>query len=153
MQGRTHDERRASALDVLDGFMAGAHDAERSALAMQRRQGALGSFAVDVVMGDVWARPQFSRRDRSLVVISVLAALGSDEELSLHTNVGLNHGLTRVEIEEILLHIAVYAGFPMAMKASRVVDDRFREIDGVDRLGERAPSAFRDDVDRWTLEP
>jgi len=147
MEEQTHTERRVSALEVLHGFMAGEHDPERSALAMQRRHGALGSFAIDVVMGDVWARPQFSRRDRSLIVISVLAAIGSDEELSLHTNVGLNHGLTRTEIEEILLHVAVYAGFPMAMKASRVVDDRFCQIDGVDRLHERAPSAFRDDAD------
>jgi 4-carboxymuconolactone decarboxylase len=148
MEEQTHTERRVSALEVLHGFMAGEHDPERSALAMQRRHGALGSFAIDVVMGDVWARPQFSRRDRSLIVISVLAAIGSDEELSLHTNVGLNHGLTRTEIEEILLHVAVYAGFPMAMKASRVVDDRFCQIDGVDRLHERAPSAFRDDAER-----
>ncbi len=148
MEPRTHEQRRAAALEVLDGFTAGAHDSERTALAMQRRQGALGSFAVDVVMGDVWARPQLSRRDRSLIVISVLAALGSDEELSLHIDVGLNHGLTRVEIEEILLHIAVYAGFPMAMKASRIVDDRFRQRDGVERLPERQPSRFQDDMAR-----
>ena len=146
MEEQTHTERRVSALEVLHGFMAGEHDPERSALAMQRRHGALGSFAIDVVMGDVWARPQFSRRDRSLIVISVLAAIGSDEELSLHTNVGLNHGLTRTEIEEILLHVAVYAGFPMAMKASRVVDDRFsaRSMGSTDSMNV-PPSAFRDD--------
>lgn len=148
MNKRTHAERRVSALEVLDGFMAGAYDAERSALAMQRRQGALGSFAIDIVMGDVWSRPQFSRRDRSLIVISVLAAIGSDDELSLHTQVGLNHGMTRTEIEEILLHVAAYAGFPMAMKASRVIDDRLCQIDQVDRLPERSPSAFRDDHER-----
>lgn len=148
MEARTHDERRAAALEVLDGFTGGAHDAERGALAMQRRHGALGSFAVDVVMGDIWARPQLSRRDRSLIVISVLAALGSEEELSLHTDVGLNHGLTHIEIEEILLHVAVYAGFPMAMQASRHVDERFRVRDGVDRLAERPPSALQSDLAR-----
>jgi len=148
MEARTHAQRRAAALEVFDGFTAGAHDAERSALAMQRRHGALGSFAVDVVMGDVWARPELSRRDRSLIVISVLAAIGSEEELSLHTEVGLNHGLTRIEIEEILLHIAVYAGYPMAMQASRKVDERFRILDGVDRLAERRPGAFQDDRQR-----
>lgn len=148
MEARTHEQRRAAALEVFDGFLAGAHDAERAALALQRSQGALGSFAIDVVMGDVWARPQLNRRDRSLIVISVLAALGSTEELSLHTGVGLNHGLTRIEIEEILLHIAVYAGFPMAMQASREVDDRFRTLDEVDRLPERSPSKFQGDEQR-----
>jgi len=51
-------------------------------------------------------------------VITVLATIGSIEELSLHTEVGLNHGLTRTEIEEILIQVAAYAGFPMAMAAS-----------------------------------
>ncbi len=115
---------------------------------MRRRLGALGDFAFDVVMGDVWSRPQLSRRDRSLIVVSVLAAIGSTEELSLHTEVGLNHGLTRLEVEEILLHIAVYAGYPMAMQASRVIDDRFATIDDVDRLPERSPSLRQGDLER-----
>lgn len=146
--GRTHEERRAAALDVYHGFVAGDHDPERAARAMERRHGALGSFAVDTVMGDVWSRPQLSRRDRSLIVISVLATIGSTDELSFHTLVGLNHGLTRIEIEEVLLHVAVYAGFPMAMQASRVVDKRFCMIDDVDRLPERGPSAFASDAER-----
>ncbi len=148
MEARTHEQRRAAALEVYDGFMGGANDPERAALAMQRKLGALGSFAVDVVMGDVWARPQLSRRDRSLIVISVLSALGSTEELTLHTGVGLNHGLTLIEVEEILLHVAVYAGYPMAMQASRAVDECFRELDGVERLPERSPSAFLSDAER-----
>lgn len=148
MEDRTHAERRAAALEVLDGFTGGAYDPERSARAMQRRHGPLGSFAVDVVMGDVWARPQLDRRTRSLIVIAVLATIGSTEELSLHTDVGLNHGLTRTEIEEILLHVACYSGFPMAMQASRIVDERFRTIDGVERLPERSPSALFSDAER-----
>lgn len=148
MEPRSHEERRSAALEVLDRFMGGQVDAERAALAMQRRHGALGSFAVDVVMGDVWARPQLSRRDRSLIVISVLAAIGSSEELSQHTGIGLNHGLSRTEVEEILLHVAVYAGYPMAMAASRIVDERFRSIDGVERLEARGPSDLLGDVER-----
>ncbi|WP_428122080.1 carboxymuconolactone decarboxylase family protein [Candidatus Poriferisodalis sp.] len=145
---RTHAERRAAALEVFERFTNGEVDAERAQRSMERRLGALGTFAFDVVMGDVWARPQLSRRDRSLIVITVLATIGSSEELSLHTEVGLNHGLTRTEIEEILLQVAAYAGFPMAMAASRVVDDRFRQLDGVDRLPERIGGAELDDDER-----
>ena len=148
MEPRTHEERRADALEVLDGFMAGEVDPERSARAMHRRHGALGSYAVDVVMGDVWARPQLSRRDRSLIVITVLATIGSTEELSLHTMVGLNNGLTRTEIEEIMLHVACYGGFPMAMQATRVMEERFAMIDGVDRLPPRGESALLGDLER-----
>ena len=119
MENRSYEERHQSALEVFDAFMAGSvADPERGARSFQRQHGALGSFAFDVVMGDVWARPQLSRRDRSLIVISVLATIGSTEELSLHTQVGLNNGLSRSEIEEAVIQVAAYAGFPMAMQAS-----------------------------------
>jgi 4-carboxymuconolactone decarboxylase len=148
MEPQTYEERHEAALDVHRSFFGDANDPERSARAMRRRHGALGDFAYDVVMGEVWSRPQLNKRDRSLIVIAVLAASGSTDELSLHTQVGLNHGLTRIEIEEILLHVAVYAGYPMAMQASRTVDDRFCAIDGVDRLPERDPSARQGDLER-----
>ncbi|MFT7650774.1 MAG: 4-carboxymuconolactone decarboxylase [Candidatus Poriferisodalaceae bacterium] len=145
---RTHAERHAAALEVFDGFMAGEVDPERAATAMRRRHGALGTYAMDVVMGDVWCRPQLSRRDRSLIVITTLATIGSTEELQLHTKIGLNHGLSRIEIEELNLHVAAYAGFPMAMQATRIIDAAFREIDGVDRLPEREAAPAKDDEQR-----
>ncbi len=149
MENRSYEERHQSALEVFDAFMAGSvADPERGARSFQRQHGALGSFAFDVVMGDVWARPQLSRRDRSLIVISVLATIGSTEELSLHTQVGLNNGLSRSEIEEAVIQVAAYAGFPMAMQASRVVTDRFCQIDGVDRLPERQGAEQLDDSER-----
>lgn len=144
----SYEERHRKALDVLNGFLGGEADAERAASAMRRRHGALGSFAVDVVLGDVWCRPQLSRRDRSLIVVAALATLGSTEELSVHTGVGLNHGLSRTEIDEVILHVAGYAGFPMAMRASRVVDERYCQIDGVERLEEKPPAAAKDRAQR-----
>ncbi len=148
MESRSYQQRHDAACEVFAGFTAGKGDAQRAATAMTRSLGALGTFAFDVVMGDVWSRPQLSRRDRSLIVVSVLAAIGSSEELSFHTETALNHGLTRTEIEEVLLHIAVYAGYPMAMRATRVVDARFCTIDGVERQPEREPGAKLDDDER-----
>ena len=149
MENRTYEERHNDALEIFDGFMGGTvAEPERGARSFRRQHGALGSFAFDVVMGDVWARPQLSRRDRSLIVISVLATIGSTEELSLHTQVGLNNGLTRTEIEELVLHVAAYAGFTMAVQASRGVTDRFCQIDGVDRLPERTGAEDLDDAER-----
>jgi len=149
MKNRSYEERHQAALGVFDAFMGGSvAEPERGARSFRRQHGALGTFAFDVVMGDVWSRSQLSPRDRSLIVISVLATIGSTEELSLHTEVGLNNGLTRSEIEEIIIHVAAYAGFPMAMQASRVVTSRFCEIDGVDRLPERKGAAELSDVER-----
>ena len=73
MENRTYEERHNDALEIFDGFMGGTvAEPERGARSFRRQHGALGSFAFDVVMGDVWARPQLSRRDRSLIVISIV---------------------------------------------------------------------------------
>jgi 4-carboxymuconolactone decarboxylase len=142
----SYEERHARACEVFSRFAPGV-EPERMAASMERRWGALGTFAFNAV-GDLWARPQLSRRDRSLLVLSVLAAQARDEELELHTQVGLNHGLTRTEIEEILLHVAAYAGFPAAMAASRHMDAAFRKAEGVERLPARTPAAHLSDAER-----
>src|SRR5580700_4272349 len=100
---KSYDERHASAAETFRRFSPNA-EPQRVADALARRQGALGSMAFDVV-GAMWDRPELSRRDRSLLVISVLAAPAREEELELHTQNGLRHGLTAEEIEEILLHV------------------------------------------------
>lgn len=147
MSERTHAERHAAGLDVMKTLGA-TDDPERGARAMVRRHGAFGSFATDFVLGDLWCRPELSRRDRSMIVITFLATLGSTEELSAHVRGGLNHGLTRTEIEEIMLQVAAYAGYPTAFPAVRVMDNVFRSIDKVERLPERSPAATKDDATR-----
>ena len=142
----SYNERHQRAAATFQRFVPDA-DPERVAASLGRRLGVLGSFAFDVV-GDMWSRPALNRRDRSLLVIAVLAAQARDEELELHTANGLRHGLTRVEIEEILPHVAAYAGFPAAMAASRRVDAALRAAEGVDKLGDRAPAAQKSDAER-----
>ncbi len=148
MESRTYEQRHARALEMLDKMMAGAVDPAEMADTLRRRHGALGGYAIDVVLADVWARPELSRRDRSLIVLAVLSTIGSTEELSIHTQIGLNNGLSRSEIEEVLLHIAAYAGFPIALQASRVIDARLRLIDGVEQLPDREAGAALSDAER-----
>jgi 4-carboxymuconolactone decarboxylase len=139
-------ERHVSAAETFRCF-APTVEPERIAESLARRQGALGSMAFDVV-GAMWSRPELSRRDRSLLVISVLAAQARDEELVLHTQNGLRNGLTREEIEEILLHVAAYAGFPAAMAASRKIDQGILAFDGSEKLPERAAAERKSDEER-----
>ena len=146
---RSYEERHRAGTEVFDTMQAGTVDVARAATAMVRRNGPLGSFAVDYVMGDLWSRPQLSRRDRSLIVIAVLAAQGSTDELGAHVGIGLNHGLTRDEVDEIVVQVAAYGGYPMAMAASRVVEQTFCRIDGVDRQPPRSPAPSKDDEQRW----
>lgn len=141
-----YDERHAKARETFTRFLPDV-EPDRVASSLSRRLGALGSMAFDVV-GEMWARPQLSRRDRSLFIISVLAAQARDEELKTHTRIGLRHGLKREEIEEILLHVAACAGFPAAMAASRMIDAALREAEGVEQLSDRKPAAQKSDADR-----
>ena len=96
----------------------------------------------------MWNRPQLQRRDRSLLIIATLAAQGRDEELVLHTEIGIRHGLTRVEIEEILPLVAAYAGFPAAMAAARRVDEGLRQAEQVERLTQREGATAKSDEER-----
>jgi 4-carboxymuconolactone decarboxylase len=142
----TYEERHRRAAESFAVFVPEV-DPERVAGSLARRLGALGTFAFDVV-GEMWARPELSRRDRSLIVVSTLAAQARDEELELHAGVALRNGLTRVEIEEIVVTVAAYAGFPAAMAANRRVDAALRAAEGVEPLADRTPAVAKSDAER-----
>ena len=92
----SYDERHASAAETFRCF-APQTEPDRIYDSFSRRMGPLGSMAFDVV-GAMWSRPQLNRRDRSLLVISVLAAQAREDELEAHTGNGRRNGLTREEI-------------------------------------------------------
>ena len=75
----------------------------------------------DVVFDDLWRRSDLSLRDRSLVTIAALAAMGDDDQLDLYLRRGLESGLTRAQITEALTHLGFYAGWPKATKAMSAV--------------------------------
>lgn len=73
--------------------------------------------------GHVWGRAGLSRRDRSLINLAMLAALGKTEELKLHTQGAINNGLGNEEIREALLQAAVYAGIPAGLSAFKAAHE------------------------------
>jgi 3-oxoadipate enol-lactonase/4-carboxymuconolactone decarboxylase len=78
-------------------------------------------FITEGAWGSVWARPNLTPRERSMITLALLAALGHEAELSLHTRATANTGATPEDIREALLHVAVYAGVPAANSAFRIV--------------------------------
>ncbi|MFV5994834.1 carboxymuconolactone decarboxylase family protein [Streptomyces sp. NPDC056231] len=82
----------------------------------------------EVLFGDVWERPGLSPRDRSLVTVSVLAALYRSEQLPYHLGVAMENGLSVEELSEAITHLAFYAGWPNAMtginKLKKLTDER-----------------------------
>jgi 4-carboxymuconolactone decarboxylase len=79
--------------------------------------------------GSVWARPGWSKRERSIVTLALLAALGHDEEVAMHVRATSNTGASREDICEAFLHVAIYAGVPAANRAIKVAKEVFAEMD------------------------
>lgn len=69
----------------------------------------------EVLFNDIWNRPGLAARDKSLITVSVLAALGRADQLESHIKLGLENGLTEKEIQAAMTHIAFYAGWPAAV--------------------------------------
>jgi 4-carboxymuconolactone decarboxylase len=78
-----------------------------------------------VLFGDVWERPQLSKRDRSLITVAALTALYRSDQLKGHIERALANGVTQEEIGEIITHMAFYAGWPSAMTAARIAKSVF----------------------------
>lgn len=74
----------------------------------------------DFVYGELWERPDLSKRDRSLATIAVAQTMNASSELRSHLGRALDNGVTQIEIAEVITHVAFYAGFPSAVNASRV---------------------------------
>ncbi len=79
----------------------------------------------EAAWGRVWSRPQISLRERSMITIALLAALGHDEEVAMHVKATARTGASLDDIREALLHVAIYAGVPAANKAFRIVKEVF----------------------------
>ena len=73
--------------------------------------------------GDVWQRDGLDRKTRSLITVAMLTALGKQHELKGHVRGALNNGATAKEIQEVLLHAAVYCGIPSSVEAFRAASE------------------------------
>jgi 4-carboxymuconolactone decarboxylase len=80
-----------------------------------------------VPYGDVWERPGLSKRDRSLITVAALVAMGRGDQLTGHLERALANGVTKQEIGELITHLAFYSGWPTAMTAGRIANKVFEE--------------------------
>jgi 4-carboxymuconolactone decarboxylase len=128
-------------------------DAERSQQGMSVRREVLGDEHVDRAVagttrftgpfqdlitryawGEIWARPGLSRAERSIVTLTVLAALQHEGELAMHVKAALRNGLTPWQIQEVLLQVAVYAGVPVGNRAFAVAQRALDEASAGDAI-------------------
>lgn len=86
-------------------------------------------YIVRGAWGSVWSRNQLTKRERSLLTIALLAALGHDEELAMHIRATINTGASKQDVREVLLHAGVYAGVPVSNKAFKIAKEIYEEIE------------------------
>ena len=122
-------------------------DAERTRQGMTVRRAVLGDEHVDRAVattssftepfqdlitryawGEIWSRPGLTRAERSIVTLTVLAALQHENELAMHVRAALRNGLSPEQIQEVLLQVAVYAGVPAANRAFAVAQRVLSEV-------------------------
>ena len=105
--------------DYVERSMAGADEFSRP----------MQELSTEYCWGYVWTRPGLALRDRSLLNIGMISALNRPHELKLHVKAALNNGLTREEIREALLQVAVYCGVPAGIDSVRIAREAFAEVD------------------------
>ena len=126
MDKRGHKERFADGLktrrevlgaEYVDKAMAGTDDFNAPFVDM------LNTYC----WNDVWNRPGLPRKTRSMLNLAMLSALGRTHELKLHINGALNNGLSKEEIREVFLQVAIYCGVPAAVESFRSAKEVFKE--------------------------
>lgn len=94
---------------------------------MQEVSPKLADLTANVLFGNVWERPQLSKRDRSLITVAVLTALYRTDQLRGHIRRALDNGVTQEEISEIITHVTFYSGWPTGANAVQVAKQVFDE--------------------------
>jgi 4-carboxymuconolactone decarboxylase len=106
----------------------GAEYVDRNMAAADEFSMAMQDLTTRYCWGDIWARPGLDRKQRSMINLAMIAALNRPHELKAHVKGALNNGLTKDEIKEVLLQVAVYAGIPAGMDSFRLAREVFAEM-------------------------
>lgn len=88
------------------------------------------AMITEAAWGHVWSREDWTKRERSIVTIALLAALGHEEELAMHVRATARTGASEADLREALMHVAIYAGVPAANSALRIVKKTLADMAG-----------------------
>ena len=107
----------------------GAEYVEKSMASADSFSMPMQELSTEYCWGHVWTRPGLALRDRSLINIAMISALNRPHELKLHVKAALNNGLSREEIREVILQVAVYCGVPAGIDSTRIAREAFAEVE------------------------
>jgi len=124
MDQQTYDRGREIRAAVLgDAYVANAETADDFTKPFQ-------DMVTEYCWGAVWGRDGLSRKTRSMLNLAMIAVLNRPNELRTHIKGALTNGVTRDEIREVFMQVAIYAGVPAAVDSFRIAREAFTEYDG-----------------------
>jgi len=126
MDKRDHKQRYDAGLKTRREVL-GAEYVDKAIAAQDEFNRPLQELLNTYCWNDVWNRPGLPRKTRSMLNLAMLSALNKPHELKLHLNGALNNGLTRQDIQEVFLQVAIYCGVPAAVESFRIAREVFKE--------------------------
>ncbi|OBH38513.1 4-carboxymuconolactone decarboxylase [Mycobacterium intracellulare] len=124
MDRETYERGLQIRSDVL-----GAEYVERALAGADDFTGPLQDLVTEYCWGAVWGRDELPRKTRSMLNLAMIAVLNRPNELRMHVKAALTNGVTREEIREIFLQVAIYGGVPAAVDSFRIAREAFAELD------------------------
>jgi 4-carboxymuconolactone decarboxylase len=91
----------------------------------------LQDIVTKAAWGMVWTRPGLTRAQRSMLNVALLPTLNRPEEFKLHLRGAIKNGVSKAQIQEILLHMSMYAGMPAAVSAFKIADEVLKDVEDV----------------------
>jgi 4-carboxymuconolactone decarboxylase len=126
MDKRDHKQRYDAGLKTRREVL-GAEYVDKSIASQDEFNRPLQELLNTYCWNDVWNRPGLPRKTRSMLNLAMLSALNKPHELRLHLNGALNNGLTKDDIQEVFLQVAIYCGVPAAVESFRIAREVFKE--------------------------
>ena len=125
---RNRSKRYEEGMATRRAVLGDAH-VDRAEAAKSEFDDPFQELITEAAWSHLWSRSKISKRERSMVTIALLAALGHDEEVAMHIRATTNTGATRDDVCEALMHVAIYAGVPAANRAFKIAKKTFTEMD------------------------
>ena len=110
--------REVLGAEYVDKAIASADDFNRP----------LQELVTQYCWGEIWGRPGLDRKTRSLINLAMISALNRPHEVKMHIKGALNNGLTKDDIKEVFLQVAIYCGVPAAVDSFRTAQEVFKEL-------------------------
>ena len=126
MDKRDHKQRYDAGLKTRREVL-GAEYVDKSIASQDEFNRPLQELLNTYCWNDVWNRSGLPRKTRSMLNLAMLSALNKPHELKLHLNGALNNGLTKADIQEVFLQVAIYCGVPAAVESFRIAREVFKE--------------------------